>query len=101
VIPKQGDIVEIDIPEIGKGKRGQVVIVSKSIYNEKSGLCLVVIILNKEKVIPTEVEIKKNTVILADQIKSVDYTKRNMRITNTIDAKILNKVLFIINKIIF
>jgi mRNA interferase MazF len=101
VIPRQGDIIEIDVPESGKSKRCRIMVISKSLYNEVTGLCLAVVILNKKKILPTEVEITKNTVILADQMKSIDYNVRQASFISTINAQISNRVLRIIEKIIF
>ena len=83
-IPERGDIVWLNFnPGSGheqKGKRPAVVISPKG-YNEKVGLGLFCPITSKVKNYPFEVKIendKINGVVLADQIKSLDWKTREI-----------------------
>ena len=83
-IPDRGDIVWLNFnPQTGheqKGKRPAIVISPKE-YNRKVNLGLFCPITSKEKGYPFEVKItnkKINGVVLSDQIKSLDWTKREM-----------------------
>jgi mRNA interferase MazF len=83
-IPDRGDIVWLNFnPQAGheqKGKRPAMVVSPKE-YNRKVNLGLFCPITSQEKGYPFEVKIKNkkiNGVVLSDQIKSLDWTKRNM-----------------------
>ena len=83
-IPERGDIVWLDFsPGAGheqKGKRPAVVISPKE-YNEKVGLGLFCPITSKVKNYPFEVKTENGDiegVVLADQIKSLDWRTREI-----------------------
>jgi mRNA interferase MazF len=82
--PERGDIVWLNFnPQTGheqKGKRPAMVISPKE-YNRKVNLGLFCPITSQEKGYPFEVKIKNekiNGVALSDQIKSIDWTKRDI-----------------------
>jgi mRNA interferase MazF len=83
-IPDRGDIVWLDFnPQTGheqKWKRSAIVI-SPEEYNRKVKLGLFCPITSQEKGYPFEVKIRNrkiNGVVLSDQIKSLDWAKRNI-----------------------
>jgi mRNA interferase MazF len=83
-IPDRGDIVWLNFnPQTGyeqKGKRPAIVVSPKG-YNEKVNLGLFCPITSQEKGYPFEIKIRNeniNGVVLSDQIKSLDWTKRNI-----------------------
>ena len=83
-IPERGDIVWLNFnPGSGheqKGKRPAVVISPRG-YNEKVGLGLFCPITSKVKNYPFEVKIENdnvNGVVLADQIKNLDWETREI-----------------------
>jgi mRNA interferase MazF len=101
-IPERGDIVWLNFnPGSGheqKGKRPAVVISPKG-YNEKVGLGLFCPVTSKAKNYPFEVKIendKINGVVLADQIKSLDWKTREIEF---IMKETFDKVNEIIDKI--
>ncbi|GMO36270.1 MAG: endoribonuclease MazF [Termitinemataceae bacterium] len=82
-IPDRGDIIWLDFdPQSGheqKGKRPALVLSPKD-YNKKVGLGIFCPITSHIKNYPFEVEIKNVKIsgaILSDQIKSLDWIKRN------------------------
>lgn len=82
-IPELGDIVWVDFtPQSGHEQKGRrpALILSPAIYNAKSGLCLCVPITSKIKGYPFEVALllDKPSVILSDQVKSIDYQARHI-----------------------
>jgi mRNA interferase MazF len=105
-IPKRGDIVWLNFnPQTGheqKGKRSAIVISPRE-YNEKVNLGLFCPITSKEKNYPFEVKIKNGKidgVVLSDQIKSLDWTKRNIEyITRATDEEI-NEIITKLNVLI-
>jgi mRNA interferase MazF len=84
-VPERGDIVWLNFnPQTGheqKGKRPAIVISPKE-YNEKVNLGLFCPITSTEKKYPFEVKVKDEKidgVVLSDQIKSLDWTKRGIK----------------------
>ena len=83
-VPGRGDIVWLDFtPQAGHeqmGRRPALAISPKS-YNERVGLGLFCPITSKEKGYPFEVRVNNRQisgVVLSDQIKSLDWGKRNI-----------------------
>ena len=97
-IPEFGDIVWVDFnPQSGHEQSGRrpALIVSPAIYNDKSGLCLCVPITSKIKGYPFEVAIAldKPSVILSDQVKSIDFQARNAEFITKADESTLHEVI--------
>ncbi len=98
-VPSRGDIVWLDFdPQSGyeqKGRRPAITISPKE-YNEKVGLGLFCPITSKIKRYPFEVElrseIKTKGVVLADQIKSLDWRYRNAKFIESVPKEIINKI---------
>src|SRR5882762_7645020 len=87
-VPKRGDIMRLDLdPQSGHEQAGRrpVLVLSPADYNRKSNLAVVCPLTNKAKGYPFEVPIEASAVvdgtatgvILADQVKSLDWTARN------------------------
>jgi mRNA interferase MazF len=106
--PGRGDIVWLNFnPQTGheqKGKRPAMVISPKE-YNGKVNLGLFCPITSQEKGYPFEVKIKNekiNGVVLSDQIKSLDWTKRNIEyITKAAEdeiKKVVEKINILVNE---
>jgi len=93
--PERGDIVWINFnPGSGHDQQGKrpAIVISPKEYNEKVGLGLFCPITSKIKNYPFEVRTendKINGVVLADQIKSFDWKKREIEfITKENSAKV-------------
>ncbi|MBI3304849.1 endoribonuclease MazF [Candidatus Parcubacteria bacterium] len=97
-IPGRGDIVWADFdPVRGHEEQGRrpAFAVSSLEYNSRSGLALLCPITSKPKGYPFEVEInlaKIKGVILADQVRSVDWSKRRIKLIAKADYSVLEKV---------
>ncbi|HSB71291.1 MAG TPA: endoribonuclease MazF [Candidatus Methylomirabilis sp.] len=81
--PDRGDIVWVDFdPQAGHEQAGRrpALIVSPQSYNQKVGLVLLCPITNRRKGYPFEVPLPKGLrvagVVLADQVKSMDWRAR-------------------------
>ncbi|MDR1997719.1 MAG: endoribonuclease MazF [Candidatus Margulisbacteria bacterium] len=106
-IPERGDIVWLNFnPQVGHEQRGHrpAVVISPKAYNAKIGLGLFCPITNQEKNYPFEVKLNKKEitgVILSDQIKSLDWTKRDIkfssRLTKAEIMEVINKISVLIN----
>jgi mRNA interferase MazF len=82
-IPDRGDLIWLDFnPQAGHEQSGKrpALVVSPKMYNHKTGLCIVFPITSKKKGYPFEVAISSPElvgVVLADQIKNLDWRMRN------------------------
>ena len=84
--PARGDAIWLDFnPQTGREQAGHrpAVVISPASYNKKVGLALICPITSQVKGYPFEVKIPDNQsiggVVLADQVKSLDWRKRNAR----------------------
>ena len=107
-IPERGDVIWISLnPQTGHEQSGRrpALVLSPSSYNSKVSLSIVCPITNKIKGYPFEVKIeikdKIKGVILADQIKSLDWEKRNAkfigRVTEKTSKRVIENILLLIN----
>lgn len=82
-VPERGDIVWVDFtPQAGHEQAGKrpAIVLSPKIYNHQVGLMLCCPITTQIKGYPFEVAVKavdKPGVVLADQIKSLDWRARH------------------------
>lgn len=97
-IPERGDIVWVDFdPTKGHEQSGRrpALVVSPRTYNAKSGLVLLCPITSRIKEYPYEVIIRaaeKANVILTDQLKSLDWKARRIRLIAKADHKTIREV---------
>jgi len=95
-VPNRGDIIWLDFnPQIGSEQKGRrpALVISPLTYNKKVGLVIVMPITSQVKNYPFETQIPNvnltNGVILTDQIKSLDWRKRNSIFIEKLEEKIL------------
>jgi mRNA interferase MazF len=106
-LPRRGDVVWLDFkPQTGREQDGRrpAIVLSNSSYNKKVGLAIFCPITSKIKNYPFEVRLPEDMdvqgVILADQIKNLDWKQRNAEFIAKIDDQIMEKVLSLFGKII-
>ncbi|MDE0184904.1 MAG: type II toxin-antitoxin system PemK/MazF family toxin [Candidatus Poribacteria bacterium] len=99
-VPQRGDAVWLDPnPRAGSEPSGRrpAVVLSPNAYNGKVSLAILCPITNREKGYPFEVAIPAGLdvsgVILADQVKSVDWRARNAELICPLPAKTVDAVL--------
>ncbi|NLB65199.1 MAG: endoribonuclease MazF [Lentisphaerae bacterium] len=98
-IPDRGDLVWMQMnPQAGREQAGHrpAFIVSPKTYNGKVGLALICPLTTKAKGYPFEVPIQGQTiqgVILADQVKSLDWKARRARLVEKADDAVVSEVL--------
>ena len=96
-IPERGDIVWFDFsPQVGHEQAGTrpALVISPRIYNERSGMMLACPITSKIKSYPFEVRLKTKKmdgVVLADQIKNVDWRVRKPAYGEKASAAVLSE----------
>lgn len=105
--PHRGDMVWLNFQsQTGReqGGRRSAVVLSNSEYNKVVGLAIFCPITSKVKGYPFEVKIPANLniegVILVDQIKSLDWQKREVEFIGKVDDQTLDKVLSLLGKAI-
>ena len=99
-VPDDGEIVWLDVtPQSGHEQAGRRpgLVISPREYNFRSGLALICPVTNQKKGYPFEVVIpsfggKTTGVVLADQVRSLDWIARNAAPRETVDTMVLSKV---------
>ena len=99
-IPDSGDFVWLTFdPQAGHEQAGRrpALVLSPRIYNQKSGLALVCPVTNQAKGYPFEVPVpvalEAKGVVLADQVKSIDWKARRAEKMGRCPAEVINEVL--------
>ncbi|HEU0013238.1 MAG TPA: endoribonuclease MazF [Longimicrobium sp.] len=94
-IPERGDVVWVQFsPQAGHEQAGRraALVVSPRAYNDRVGLALVCPITSRAKGYPFEVMIpqplKVSGVVLADQVKSVDWRARDAELADRVPATV-------------
>lgn len=98
--PRRGEIVWITLnPQAGHEQAGRrpALVISPEAYNAKVGLALVCPITGRVKGYPFEVELPEGLaasgVVLADQIRCVDWRVRKAERSGSVPAPVLTEVL--------
>lgn len=98
-VPARGDIVYLDFdPTKGHEQKGHrpAFVLSPRIYNAKSSLALFMPITKQQKGYPFEVllplELQIQGVILADQIKCLDWKARSVRFVESVPESVVEEV---------
>jgi mRNA interferase MazF len=98
--PERGDLVWIDFdPQAGPEQAGRrpAFVVSPAFYNVKSGLALLCPVTSRVKGYPFEVALPEGLeiqgVVLADQVRSVDWRARNWVFAERMPEPIIDQVL--------
>ena len=106
-IPDRGDVVWLDFTpqtEHEQSGRWPALVMSPAAYNGLVGLALVCPITNQAKGYPFEVEIPKvgkaRGVILADQVKSLDWRARNAEVFSKVPAEVIARVQRLVHTLI-
>jgi mRNA interferase MazF len=99
-VPERGDAVWIDFnPQAGHEQAGRrpALVLSPSSYNRKVELALFCPITSQVKGYPFEVALPKDVqvsgVILSDQVKSLDWRKRNVDFITTLPTETVHEVI--------
>jgi mRNA interferase MazF len=98
-LPGSGDLVWIDLnPTVDHEQSGHrpVIVLTPRQYNAPSGLCIICPITSRARGYPFEVAIPQghaiSGIILADQVRSVSWEKRYVKMASVAPAKLLDEV---------
>jgi mRNA interferase MazF len=98
-VPDAGDVVWLDFtPQVGLEQAGRrpAVVLSPRIYNDKAGLAVLCPVTSQIKDYPFEVPLRSGSrirgVILADQLKSLDWRRRRAEKFGKISTATLDQV---------
>jgi len=107
-VPDPGDIILLSFdPTLGHEQAGfrPAVVLSPEIYNKASGLCLVCPVTTSIKGYPFEVNLdgakKTSGVALADQVRSIDWQARKIKIVDSISTTSLTTILAKVKPLLF
>lgn len=107
-VPRQGDFIAVTFdPQSGHEQRGRrpALVVSKTLFNEHTGLVIVCPITNTDRGFPFHVAVTNGGdvtgFVMVEQVKSIDYrARRAMRIGRASGA-LLEQVLSILDACIY
>lgn len=106
-IPEKGDIIWINFnPQSGREQAGRrpALVISPTVYNRRVKLIIVCPITTKIKGYPLEVRVPEGLavsgVILADQIKSLDYQTRQAEFIDKLPDENLVRVISIVTRLL-
>ncbi len=99
-IPERGDLIWLTFnPQTGHEQAGRrpAVVLSPAAYNKKVGLALLCPVTQQVKGYPFEVvlppDLQVSGVILADQVKSLDWRARKAELICSLPAETINEIL--------
>lgn len=106
--PKRGDFVALTFdPQSGHEQKGRrpALVVSKDLFNKRTGLALVCPITNTDRGIPFHIRVPRDCVltgfIMVDQVKSVDFEARRAKFIEKAPASLLDEVLAVLDAIVY
>jgi len=99
-IPERCDLVWLEFnPQAGREQKGMrpALVLSPKLYNQKTKLAIFCPITNQEKGYPFEIKLPKGIclsgVVLSDQIKSLDWSRRKAKFICRLPQETLDEVL--------
>ena len=107
MIFEQGDIIALDFsPAQGHEQSGYrpSLVVSRNIYNSKTGFIVVCPITNTLKPFPTRVSLDERTqttgFVICEQVRTIDVKARNPKLIEKIPGDLLRQVLDIVSSVV-
>jgi len=107
-IPHKGDFIALTFdPQSGHEQKGRrpALVISNTLFNQKTGLAIVCPITNKDRNYPFHIKISGSMVltgfVMVEQVKSIDYTSRKVKFIERSSAELLNEVLGVLDACIY
>ena len=107
-IPRKGDFVWLNFdPQAGHEQKGRrtAIIISKTLFNEKTGLAFACPTTTKDRSYPFHLHIPSGLpvhgVVMVDQVKSIDYSSRKVTYIAQAPQDLVDEVLAILEAILY
>ncbi len=107
-IPEKGDFIAVTFdPQSGHEQRGRrpALVVSNTLFNQRTGLAIVCPITNTERGYPFHVAIADNPdvrgFVMVEQLKSIDFYARKAKLIGKASEGMLDEVLSILDACIY
>ena len=107
-VPQQGDFIALTFdPQSGHEQKGRrpAFVVSKDLFNRRTGLAIVCPVTNTGREYPFHVPVpaggKLTGFIMVEQVKSVDYRSRKAKRIEQVNEELLEEVLSILDACIY
>ena len=107
-VPRQGDLVTLDFdPQSGHEQKGRrpALVISKDAFNKGTGMAICCPITNTDRKMPFHVPLAGRTsltgFVMCEQVKSLDYRSRGMRLIENASQDVLENVLAIVDASVF
>ncbi|SRR4030042_609492 len=107
-IPKKGDFVALTFdPQSGHEQKGRrpALVVSNTLFNEQTGLAIVCPLTTADRKYPFHVRVTDNPYIsgfiMVEQMKSIDYRARKIKLIAKASDDVLDVVLSILDACIY
>ena len=107
-IPRKGDCIALSFdPQTGHEQKGRrpALVVSNTLFNQKTGLAIVCPITNTDRGVPFHVKILQDSVltgvVMVDQVKSVDYSARQAKFIEKAPESLLQEALAILDACLY
>lgn len=107
-VPRQGDLVTLNFdPQSGHEQKGRrpALVISKDAFNKGTGMAICCPITNTDRKMPFHVPLAGRTsltgFVMCEQIKSLDYHSRGMRLIESAAQDVLEDVLAIVDASVF
>ena len=107
-VPAKGDVVAVSLdPQAGHEQKGRrpALVVSNDLFNRRTGLALVCPVTNTHRKIPFHVALPEETsvtgFVMVEQVKSIDYRARRVKLIEKVPPATLNEVLGVLDAIVY
>ena len=107
-VPRQGDLVALYFdPQSGHEQKGRrpALVISKDAFNKGTGMAICCPITNTDRRVPFHVPITGRTsltgFVMCEQLKSLDFRSRRMKLIGRVPQDLLEDVLAIVDASVF
>ena len=107
-IPKKGDFIALSFdPQLGHEQKGRrpALVVSNTLFNQKTGMTIVCPVTNTDRGIPFHVKIENAETItgfvMVDQVKSIDFIARDAKFIEKSPRDLIEDVLAILDACVY
>ena len=103
MIFRQGDVIKFNFdPTLGHGQAGfrPAVVISRKLFQEKTGQVIVCLITSKSRPYPTRIQLRDESetqgFVICDHIKTIDVEARNPIFIEQLSEGVLDRILAIV-----